>query len=153
MCRKAWFLGVCLWFGQVHGVFAENAVEVKQAAEQGSPQAQAKLASLYLLGREGFAVNEALAAEWMEKAAKQGLMDAQVVMGAMYDRGFGVTSDRDKATAWYQKAAAQGHSTSLAILGKNDAAQGSVQFNYQAMRFSAARTIPTEYAKKFLINK
>jgi hypothetical protein len=41
----------------------------------------------------------------------------------------------------------------LAILGKNDAAQGSVQFNYQAMRFSAARTIPTEYAKKFLINK
>jgi TPR repeat protein len=153
MCRKAWFLGVCLWFGQVHGVFAENAVEVKQAAEQGSPQAQAKLASLYLLGREGFEVNETLAAEWMEKAAKQGLMDAQVVMGAMYDRGLGVANDRDKATAWYQKAAAQGHSTSLAILGKNDAAQGSVQFNYQAMRLSAARTIPNEYAKKFLINK
>jgi TPR repeat protein len=153
MCKKAWILGVCLLFGQAHGVFAENAVEVKQAAEQGSPQAQAKLASLYLLGRDGFEVNETLAAEWMEKAAKQGLMDAQVVMGAMYDRGLGVTNDRDKATAWYQKAAAQGHSTSLAILGKNDAAQGSVQFNYQAMRLSAARTIPTEYAKKFLINK
>lgn len=153
MCKKLWLLSVCLLIGQVHLVFAENAVEVKQAAEQGIPQAQAKLASLYLLGREGFEVNEALAAEWMEKAAKQGLMDAQVVMGAMYDRGLGVTNDRDKATAWYQKAAAQGHSTSLAILGKNDAAQGSVQFNYQAMRLSAARTIPNEYAKKFLINK
>ena len=153
MCKKAWFLGVCLLFGQAQFVFAENTAEVKQSAEQGSPQAQAKLASLYLLGREGVEVNEALAAEWMEKAAKQGLMDAQVVMGAMYDRGLGVTNDRDKATAWYQKAAAQGHSTSLAILGKNDAAQGSVQFNYQAMRLSAARTIPNEYAKKFLINK
>jgi len=122
-------------------------------AEQGDAQAQAQMASLYLLGRDGFEKDEKLAAEWMEKAASQGLVDAQVVMAAMYDKGLGVTGDRDKATQWYEKAAAKGHGTSLAILGKNDAAQGGVQFNYQAMRLSAARSIPAEYAKRFLTAK
>ncbi|MGZ4957669.1 MAG: tetratricopeptide repeat protein [Methylomonas sp.] len=132
---------------------AQNSDAIKQLAAQGDAQAQAKLASLYLLGREGFEKDEKLAAEWMEKAADQGLVDAQVVMAAMYDKGMGVAGDRDKATQWYEKAAAKGHGTSLAILGKNDAAQGSVQFNYQAMRLNAARSIPAEYAKRFLTTK
>jgi TPR repeat protein len=132
---------------------ADNASSIKEAAEQGNAQAQAKLASLYVLGREGVEKDEKLAVQWMEKAANQGIVDAQVVMGAFYDRGLGVVSDRDKATQWYEKAAAKGHATSLAILGRNDAAKGSVQFNYQAMRLSAARSIPSEYAKKFLMSK
>lgn len=143
-------IGLCLMLLQLSPAWADG---VQQAAEQGSPQAQAKLAALYLLGRDGYEKNEKLAAEWMEKAAKQGIVDAQVVMGALYDRGLGVAGDTDKATQWYEKAAAQGHATSLAILGRNDAAKGSVQFNYQAMRLNAARSIPTEYAKKFLTNK
>lgn len=143
-------LTLCFLLLQTNLAVAEN---VKELAEQGNALAQAKLASLYLLGREGFDKDEQKAAEWMEKAANQGVVDAQVIMGAMYDRGLGVTSDRDKATRWYEKAAAQGHGTSLAILGKNEAAQGSVQFNYQAMRLSAARSIPTEYAKKLLTTK
>lgn len=133
--------------------WADNVDLIRQAAEGGDAQAQAKLASLYLLGREGMDKNDQLAATWMEKAADQGLLDAQVVMGALYDRGIGVSADRDKATDWYQKAAAKGHGTSLAILGKNEAAKGSVQFNYQAMRLNAARSIPTEYAKKILTGK
>ncbi|MCK9605146.1 MAG: sel1 repeat family protein [Methylomonas sp.] len=132
---------------------AETAEQIMQAARQGDSQAQAKLASLYLLGREGLEKDEKLAAEWMEKSANQGIVDAQVVMGAFYDRGIGVTADRDQATRWYEKAAKQGHGTSLAILGKNPAAKGSVQFNYQAMRFNAARSIPAEYAKRFLTGK
>lgn len=140
----------CFLLLQANWVLADA---VKELAEQGNAQAQARLASLYLLGREGFDKDEQKAAEWMEKAAKQGLIDAQVVMGAMYDRGMGVGSDRDKATHWYEKAAAQGHATSLAILGRNDAAKGSVQFNYQAMRLNASRSIPGEYAKKFLTSK
>lgn len=146
-------LGFCWIILQSASLWAADVEELKQQAAQGLAQAQAKLAAVYLLGRDGVEKNESLAAEWMEKAAKQGLVDAQVVMGAMYDRGMGVASDRDKATQWYEKAAAQGHTTSLAILGRNDAAQGSVQFNYQAMRLNAARSIPSEYAKKFLINK
>ena len=149
--RKVLYL--CLLLLQSAAVFAQNAEGVRQLAEQGDPMAQAKLASLYLLGRDGVEKDEKQAAVWMEKAANQGLVDAQVVMAALYDRGMGVTGDRDKATQWYEKAAAKGHGTSLAILGKNDAAKGSVQFNYQAMRLSASKSIPAEYAKRFLTTK
>ena len=153
MSSIARVVGLCLVLLPFNVLWAEGVDAIRQMAEQGNSQAQAKLASLYLLGRDGVGKDEALAAEWMEKSANQGLVDAQVVMGALYDRGIGVTADRDKATKWYEKAAAQGHGTSLAILGKNDAAKGSVQFNYQAMRLNAARSIPAEYAKRFLTGK
>jgi len=146
-------IALCLVFLPFGVAWALNADEIRQLAEQGNSQAQAKLASLYLLGRDGVEKDEKLAATWMQKAANQGLVDAQVVMGALYDRGIGVDADRDKATQWYEKAAAQGHGTSLAILGKNKAAKGSVQFNYQGMRLNAAKSIPTEYAKRFLTAK
>lgn len=153
MRRSFIIAGLCVLFLLPLLVCAADVDAIRRQAEQGDALAQAKLASLYLLGRDGVGKDDATAAEWMEKAANQGVIDAQVVMGAMYDRGLGVTGDRDKATQWYEKAAAKGHGTSLAILGKNDAAQGSVQFNYQAMRLNAARSIPTEYAKKFLTAK
>lgn len=150
-CFRRVLLALCVL--QTPAVLAESLDEIKQHAAAGQPLAEAKLASAYLLGRDGLEKDESKAAEWMEKAAKQGLIDAQVVMGALYDRGMGVPNDREKATHWYEKAAAQGHTTSIAILGRNEAAQGSVQFNYQAMRLSAARSIPTEYAKKLLMSK
>lgn len=153
MQRFSRIITLCVLLGWSMMTTADSVTAIREAAEQGNAMAQAKLASLYLLGRDGVEKDEKLAAEWMEKAANQGIVDAQVVMGAFYDRGLGVVGDRDKATQWYEKAAAKGHGTSLAILGRNDAAQGSVQFNYQAMRLSAARSIPTEYAKKFLISK
>ena len=150
-CFGRVLLALCVL--QTPAVLAESLDEIKQHAAAGQPLAEAKLASAYLLGRDGLEKDESKAAEWMEKAARQGLIDAQVVMGALYDRGMGVPNDREKATHWYEKAAAQGHTTSIAILGRNEAAQGSVQFNYQAMRLSAARSIPTEYAKKLLMSK
>ncbi len=134
-------------------VMAQSQEEIKQMAENGDAKAQAKLASMYLLGWQGFEQNEELAAQWMKKAADQGVIDAQVVMGALYDRGMGVAANRDTATKWYEKAAAQGHGTSLAILGRNETAKGSVKFSYQAMRLNAARSIPREYAKRFLMSK
>lgn len=153
MKRKMVIAATISWLLAFNAFAGEVAEAVRQQAEQGAAQAQAKLAAFYLLGREGVEQDDKQAALWMEKAANQGLVDAQVVMGAMYDRGLGVTADRDKATQWYEKAAAKGHGTSLAILGRNDAAKGSVQFNYQAMRLNAAKSIPNEYAKKFLISK
>jgi TPR repeat protein len=57
------------------------------------------------------------------------------------------------ATNWYEKAAAQGNSASMAILGKNDVAKGGIAFSYQAMRLSAAKQIPAEYAKRILLTK
>ncbi len=57
------------------------------------------------------------------------------------------------ATQWYGKPATQGHSASMAILGKNDVAKGGIAFSYQAMRLNAAKQIPTEYAKRILLTK
>ena len=126
---------------------------VQELAEQGDALAQAQLASLYLLGRDGYEVNEKEASNWMLKAANQGLVEAEVVVAAMYDRGLGLPHDVNKATQWYEKAAAKGHGASLAILGRNQAPKGSVAFSYKTMRLKAAKQIPTEYAKRFLLKK
>jgi len=134
-------------------VSAQTTEEIKQLAEQGDVLGQAKLGSLYILGRQGVEVDNQQAAVWMKKAAEQGLVDAQVIVAAMYDRGLGVKGDIKKATQWYEKAAEQGHGTSLAILGKNPTAKGSVKFSYQGLRLNAARAIPKEYAKRLLMKK
>jgi TPR repeat protein len=126
---------------------------VQELAGQGDALAQAQLASLYLLGRDGYEVNEKEASKWMLKAANQGLLEAEVVVAAMYDRGLGLPHDVNKATQWYEKAAAKGHGASLAILGRNQAPKGSVAFSYKTIRLKAAKQIPTEYAKRFLLKK
>lgn len=126
---------------------------IEESARQGNAQAQAKMGALYLLGREGVEQDDQKAAEWIHKAAEQGFLEAQVLLAAMYDRGLGVQHSKDNATQWYEKAAAQGHATAMAILGRNDVAKGSVAFDYKAARLNAARQIPTEYAKKILLNK
>ncbi len=149
--KKLFLLPVLLAFSITAAALDQD--EVIEAAKSGDASAQAKLASMYLLGWQGFEQNEDKAAQWLEKSAKQGKKDAQVMMGAFYDRGIGVLGDKDKATQWYEKAAKQGHGTALAILGRNEAAKGSVKFSYQNMRLRAARSIPREYAKRFLMGK
>lgn len=126
---------------------------ITQQAEQGHALAQAKLGAMYLLGQKDHENDEKKAAEWMLKAAKQGFLEAQVIMAAMYDRGLGVEMDVNKATEWYEKAAAQGHKPSLAILGRNDVAKGGIAFDYKRARLSAAKQIPNEYAKQILRKK
>ncbi len=149
--KKLFLLPVLLAFSITAAALDQD--EVIEAAKSGDASAQAKLASMYLLGWQGFEQNEDKAAQWLEKSAKQGKKDAQVMMGAFYDRGIGVLGDKDKATQWYEKAAKQGHGTALAILGRNEEAKGSVKFSYQNMRLRAARSIPREYAKRFLMGK
>jgi TPR repeat protein len=148
---RSFFVVCLLAFSMAVG--AQSTEEIKQLAEQGDALGQAKLASLYLLGRNGIELDNNQAAKWMTKAAEQGLVEAQVVLAAMNDRGMGVSASPKKATEWYEKAAKQGHATSLAILGRNPTAKGSVKFSYQGMRLNAGRQIPKEYAKRFLMQK
>ncbi|MDD1627427.1 MAG: sel1 repeat family protein [Methylococcaceae bacterium] len=148
------FVFSCLFFVCVNTQAEEPLLPavVRQSAEQGDAKAQARLGAMYLLGR-GVEKDEQQAAEWMLKAANKGNVEAQVIIAAMYDRGLGVKNDVKMATNWYEKAAAQGNSASMAILGKNDVAKGGVAFSYQAMRLSAAKQIPAEYAKRILLTK
>jgi S1-C subfamily serine protease len=55
--------------------------------------------------------------EWRQKAASQGQVFAQIVLGDMYRRGTGVPKDLVKAAEWYQKAADQGDPDAQTMLG------------------------------------
>ncbi|MBQ7665449.1 MAG: toll/interleukin-1 receptor domain-containing protein [Synergistaceae bacterium] len=47
------------------------------------------------------------AKEWHEKAAANGYVPAQIILGGMYDEGVGVSKDRGKSEEWYGKARKQ----------------------------------------------
>ena len=53
----------------------------------------------------------------VQKAAEQGLAEAQIVLGAMYFQGRGVAQDYKQAVAWTRKAAEQGHAQAQGVLG------------------------------------
>lgn len=150
------FIAFSLMLASVADAVEQNhpdTVLMAQQAEQGDALAEAKLGSLYLLGQNGYEQDDKKAAEWMLKAAKQGFLEAMVIVAAMYDRGLGMEMDVHKATAWYEKAAAQGHKPSLAILGRNEIAKGGIAFDYKRIRLGAAKQIPNEYAKQILRKK
>lgn len=146
-------LSMLLMFSVLVQAETLNVDETRTKAEQGDAKAQAQLASMYLLGRNGVEKDEQKAATWFTKSAEQNFIEAEVILAALYDRGMGVEQNTETATQWYEKAAKQGHAPSLAILGKNAAPSGSVAFNYKMMRLSAAKQIPTEYANKILLSR
>ncbi len=77
-------------------------------ANGGNAPAELLLGLKYLNG-DGTAVNEAEAARWFERAAKQGDAIAAYRLGTLYERGRGVPADAQKAVTWYAAAAKQGN--------------------------------------------
>jgi len=77
-------------------------------ANTGSGMAEELLGLRYLDG-DGVAVNEAEAAKWLERAAKQGEAVAAYRLGTLYERGHGVPADAAKAAQWYGAAAKAGN--------------------------------------------
>lgn len=133
--------------------YADTFDEIQEKAKQGNALAQAQMGAMYQLGRNGVDKDAQESARWMLKAADQGLVEAEVFMAALYDRGLGVKQNVNTATQWYEKAAAQKHGTALAMLGRNEVAKGGIAFNYKTMRLRAAKQIPVEYSKRFLRQK
>lgn len=76
-------------------------------AEDGNPEAQAWLGSLYANG-EGVDTDDKNALSWYEKAAGQGNSMAQANVGAMYYMGQGTSKNVDKAIKWLSAAAENG---------------------------------------------
>ena len=73
-------------------------------ANQGDAQSQ------LILGRQCLQRNDLTqAVSWFQKAADQGLADAQYTLGVCYEKGCGTVKDTVKAREWYKKAADQGH--------------------------------------------
>ena len=149
----------------------ESFNEIKQKAEKGDSVAQAKIGSIYFLGNnyqldpkkykseyrlnktkstieglgyllDGIVKDDKEAARWLLKAAEQGLVEAEVLIAAMYDRGLGVELSTSKATKWYQKAADQGNGPAIALLGR-----------YKQGRMQASKKIPLDYSLEILTKK
>jgi TPR repeat protein len=102
-----------------------------QAAEGGHLEAQGYVGCAYGDG-EGVAVNHAVAAPWLEKAAGRGHRISQYNLGSAFEEGTkGVEQNYELAAGWYQRAADQGHTRAMVNLGNlYDAGQG-VEQDYQ----------------------
>ncbi len=85
-----------------------KALEAKAAA--GDAAAQIALGLVYDTGDKvaGVEQDRRKAAEWFQKAAAQGVAEAQFNLGTMYEMGVGVKKDEKKALEWLEKAATQG---------------------------------------------
>ncbi len=89
-------------------------------ARAGNAAAQSRLATLYYHGH-GVRESDALAQQWFERAARQGLADAQFNLGNMYAYGLAkVAPGQDGqrlAAQWIFEAARQGHADAQYSLG------------------------------------
>lgn len=83
-----------------------------QLAEQGDSNAQTWLARIYLSMND---MKEGLA--WLRKAAGQGNLEAQALLGLAYFRGRGVDKDAQEAVKWLRPAAEKGYPRAEGLLG------------------------------------
>lgn len=77
---------------------------LEMAARAEQVDAQFNLGNYYNL----YQMNYERAHYWWSLAAQQGLASAQLNLGGLYEKGLGVTVDREQARYWYELAAAQG---------------------------------------------
>jgi localization factor PodJL len=71
-----------------------------------------EVALRYVDGR-GVPQNLSEAAEWFERAAKQGLVPAQFRLGGLYEKGLGVKKNLETARRYYVSAGEAGHAKAL----------------------------------------
>ena len=83
--------------------------ELQPLAEQGNPEAQFNLSSLYYQGL-GVPQDYREAVRWMRKAAEQGYLFAQTTLGSLYAEGLHKVIEKDPSQAlmWFILAAGQG---------------------------------------------
>ena len=88
----------------------------RRGAEQGDPEAQTRLGTLYQRGN-GVPEDDAEGVAWYRRAAGQGYADAQFLLGFVYSNGEGVPLDYAESLASFHRAAEQGHDAAQWMLG------------------------------------
>ncbi len=102
----AWLLGRAYFTGTGTARDLDQSItELRKSANQGDPFGQ-HLLGLALLEKG----NPSEAAQWLRKAAMQGLPQSQQQLGAMLKQGQGVTLDRAEAYVWLTLSAHAGNS-------------------------------------------
>lgn len=108
---------------------------LKPLAIKGDATAQNNIAVLYEEGL-GVAKNEAEAFQWYEKAAKQGLAEAQFMAGLYHAEGRGgLPQNYRQAFVWYQKAAKKGHAEAQNNLAMRYASGTGVKQNIAKAKY------------------
>lgn len=92
---------------RLSGPRTEVAAFVREAAEAGSAEAQARLGQMLLDG-DGIAQDMAQGFAWFERAARAGHLEAANMVGRCHDLGWGTKVDKAQAAAWFRQAAARG---------------------------------------------
>ena len=95
---------------------AVSFVEMREAAENGDPDSQSTLGTMYYNG-DGIDRDYSEAIKWIRTAALQGHIQSQVKLAFMYGNGLGVLEDDTKAATWYSIAAEQGDALAQYNLG------------------------------------
>jgi TPR repeat protein len=112
---------------------------IEPLAEAGDPRAQTQLATLYYHG-QGVNESDAQAVVWYDRAARQGHLPAQYLLGNMYAYGHAtVPAGYDPmhlAAQWYFEAARKGHADAQYALGVLFlTGSGVVQSNAEARKW------------------
>ncbi|HEY8947892.1 MAG TPA: hypothetical protein VIM56_03305 [Rhizomicrobium sp.] len=110
---------------------ATSAQKLTGLANGGNVKAQAVLGFSYLDGTNGFTVNEAEGARWLERAANSGDAMAAYRLGTLYERGHGVPTNAKKADELYGIAAKQGNRKAMHNLAVAFAEGSGVPKNMQ----------------------
>jgi TPR repeat protein len=92
-------------------------LERAEALANGGNAKAAVIVGVKYLDGDGVLRNDAVAAHWLERAAKAGEPVAQYRLGTLYQRGAGVVKDETKALHWYEAAANQGNRKAMHNLG------------------------------------
>lgn len=93
-----------------------KALECYDTAQSKNLYAQWRIGMLHEYGK-GVEKNEKVAFEWYEKAAAQGLAEAQCSLGNTYENGLGVEKDLKKAFELYRQSAEKGLASAQNTLG------------------------------------
>ena len=85
----------------------------KRAAAAGLASPQYSLYLIYSTGDRGAPENDPLALEWLARAARQGMPEAQSELGYEFSRGRLVPKDEIEALRWSSRSAARGNSVGM----------------------------------------
>lgn len=100
-------MGLCLFYGAGADRDAPRGVELlRDSADSGDPEAACCLGMYYFSSDERDYVR---AVQYFRRAAEAGSAEAQFRLGYCLTEGLGVDVDAGEATAWFEKAAIQGH--------------------------------------------
>jgi hypothetical protein len=103
------------------GFAKDNALALQwmiKAAESGYLDGQMFAGKAYFEGLHGVLQDYRQAAHWYQKAAEQGNPIGALVVGTMYEKGWGQPRDMVRAAQWYLKAADQGQPDAQSIIGR-----------------------------------